>query len=314
MNRHSIARLTQRVRRRKILFILCLLGATLLLMLLSRLLPPTETEMRRSACMIEGHTQLCLIAGRDTIVLHSDSVNQQGVWINRHWWWPSCDGRVLTVEQGCNAIHHSKTTEVKQLAHLLVTFTDSIGRLVNRKDVEKKELEYYLRSHGVQDEGYTRIAQYADLQTKETDSLKRIYDRLTAFKTKANLKLAQRYLLRVAWFNNDGQLEQAQCLPLVSEANHQGRPMIVHTLRSIKPWGAYAVRNLIWGGADHKEIVTVTLVPQDTITPHHALLATGLYIRGGKHNIPKLFARDGSPVFTRHGQFIGIISNQEVKK
>lgn len=49
--------------------------------------------------------------------------------------------------------------------------TDSLGRLLERKQVERKELIYYLRSHGVIDEGYTQIATYANAQRIETDSL-----------------------------------------------------------------------------------------------------------------------------------------------
>lgn len=47
---------------------------------------------------------------------------------------------------------------------------DSLSSLLNRKETERKELIYYLRSHGVIDEGYTQIATYANRQSKMTDS------------------------------------------------------------------------------------------------------------------------------------------------
>ncbi len=313
MNRKRTKEIARTFFHHKLLLSAVLLAIVFVSMLLVRMMPPSETEIRRSACLVEGRSELCMASGADTIVLRADSVNQQGVWINKHWWWPSCDGRVLTIAQGIRPQMKGRTFSESNLPALLQAVTDSMGRLVERKDVERKELEYYLRSHGVQDEGYTRIAHYSDLQKIETDSLKQVYKLWKAFKPSAHMKLVHRYRLRVLWFNNDDQLEQTACLPLVSDLSRQGEPIIVHTMKSMKPWGAYAVRKLIWGGSDHKQVMSVTLVPQDSTAAHHALLTTGIYTRGRQHNIPALFARDGSPVFTKYGQFIGIISQKEVK-
>ena len=96
--------------------------ATLLLLaglawLVLRAFPVSEVELRRSACLIDGRVCVCLVSGKDTVELMADSVHQEGVWINRHWWWPSCDGRVLTVGQ---------TSDVKPMN--LSAICDSIER------------------------------------------------------------------------------------------------------------------------------------------------------------------------------------------
>lgn len=285
-----------------------------LTMLAVRMMPPTTNEIRRSACMVAGRVQLCVVAGTDTLVLEEDSVDQQGVWINRRWWWPSCDGRVLTIGKGRPETITGKADGLLKPAALMDRYTDSLHARVARKEVEQKEMAYYLKTHGVQDVGYTRIAHYADLQAKETDSLKKAYAMIKSFKPRGKMKLIRRYQLRASWINSEGTLEQAACLPLTTDVHQKPMPIIVHTELNTKPWGAYAVRKHFWGGNGQGHIVTVTLVPHDTLAPQRALLTSGRCNPDGRHNVPSLFAKDGSPVFSKYGQFVGIISHNEVKR
>lgn len=299
-----------------ILFIVCVL-----VWLIVRAMPATEDDLRRSACFVNGRNYLCLVSGNDTIVLSADSVEQQGVWINRHWWWPSCDGRVLTVRQSGDIIERAHLDNADTLKAFISEGADSLSRLLQRKETERKELQYYLRSHGVIDEGYTQIAAYASKQTVETDSLKRRVERLLAVINKTNdtkkgvhWKLLSKGEYKVSWYDGDDSLETVNCKPIIMTLRHDGSPIIVHTKRRIKPWGVYAVRNVPWGVAEHKKIITVRLSAADTITPRHAILVTGNYWRGHNHDLPQLFALDGAPVFTQHGRFIGIISGKEVRQ
>lgn len=284
-----------------------------LALLAIRALPATEDDMRRSACMVDGRAQLCLVTDQDTIVLRSDPIHQQGVWINKHWWWPSCDGRILTVKQGDVPTHHGSWVNPNQLSSQMAELADSIGSLLKRKEIEQSELEYYLRSHGVQDEGYTRIAHYADIQKRETDSLKSAYKRLRSYNSKTKATLMRRYLCNVTWFDEDGERQTTTCQPTMASMGKIGEPMIVHTNLSSKPWGVYAVRNMPWGATERKRIATVTISENDSTSPCRTIIVTGRYTRGNHHDLPNLFAQDGSPVFTNHGRFIGVISKKEVK-
>ena len=221
---------------------------------------------------------VCLVSGKDTVELMADSVHQEGVWINRHWWWPSCDGRVLTVGQ---------TSDVKPMN--LSAICDSIESLLHRKETERKELKYYLRSHGIIDEGYTQIAAYATRQGKMTDSLRR---KLTVLQKtsrkdgtgKKSKGKAPRFVLRgkyvVSWYNGNDELHHVECEPVVSQLT--------------------------------RKIVTVRIVPAERRLPYHSIIVTGNYWQGHDHDIPELFAVEGAPVFTKHGRFIGIIRGKEV--
>lgn len=305
--------------RHKLLLFLPLMAAGAVAWLIVRASPATETDIRRSACLVEGRGSLCLVADGDTVVLRSDTVRQQGVWINRHWWWPSCDGRVLTMNRGVVPVQVKGLSNPDSLRHLFAVGTDSLGRLLKRKDTERKELQYYLRSHGVIDEGYTQIAAYANAQAKETDSLSRLYTKLTEWGKKHDKKgkqwlLLRRYDCRVSWYGRNDSLRTVACLPVCTSLTNDGEPMIIHTLRSTKPWDAYAVRNVPWGAARHRKVVTVTLLAHEghVAKGKQTILATGDYDRHRGHDLPRLFAADGSPVFTLHGRFIGIISGKEV--
>lgn len=279
-----------------------------------RTLPATADDIRRSACLVNGSSQLCLISGRDTIVLHSDTVAQQGTWMNKHWWWPSCGGRVATIGQGIASLHHGSWNDSLPLATQLAAFTDSIAQLLHRKSVEHKELEYYLRSHGVQDEGYTPIAQYAEQQIRETDSLRLFYNRLRKVSIDGHTRIARRYLLHVSWYDEDGTLQHEVCRPSIVPAAHRGEPIVVQTRNASKPWGVYAVRRMPWTTERQGRVITTCIAEHDSTRPYRALLVHGHSASGRTHDLNALFARDGSPLFNKYGRFVGIVSKQIIKK
>ncbi len=291
--------------------VVALLPLAGLVWLVVRAFPASEVKIRRSACLVDGRVCVCLVSGKDTAELLADSVHQQGVWINRHWWWPSCDGRVLTM---------GPTSRVKPVD--LSTICDSLSSLLHRKEAEQKELTYYLRSHGVIDEGYTQIAAYATLQGKMTDSLKRhltVLQKIGAIDStgkelskakKTHFVLRSNY--RVSWYDGNNELTSVACDPVVTHLTDEAAPIILHTQRFLKPWGVYAVRNVPWGAAQHRKIVTVRISGTERKSPYHSIIVTGNYWQGHDHDIPELFATEGAPVFTQHGRFIGIINGKEV--
>jgi hypothetical protein len=303
----------KRITHHKIIIAIALLFLIGIGWLIVRAMPATETDLRRSACYVDGNVSICLVNGKDTAVLTSDSVHQQGVWINRHWWLASCDGRVLTL---------SPTSKLR--ASEVPALCDSLSSLLNRKETERKELIYYLRSHGVIDEGYTQIATYASRQSKMTDSLKiklRELQRICPidsnnngkhFKLGKKNRLILKTVYHVSWYNNSNKLKSVSCDPVYTALTSKVAPLILHTHRSIKPWGVYAVRNVPWGAAEHRKIVTVRLVPTEQSAPFHSIIVSGKYWQGHDHDLPRLFAVDGAPVFTKHGRFIGIIHGKEV--
>mgnify|MGYP006913127892 FL=1 len=277
-----------------------------------RALPASEDNMRASVCLVDGQSKLCVIVKGDTIAVASDSVHGQGVWINQHWWWPSCAGRVLTTQQGNGRTDQGPWLIADSVPRLIAAQTDSLGALLQRKNTERKELQYYLRCHGVQDEGYQRIARYATKQARETDSLTTIYMALKAHQPFKKARLVRVGHYSVAWNDGDGLLQRAQCEPVITPVGQLGKPVILQTCDHTKPWAAYAVRNTPLKFTLSQKIFTVKMSTGDTL--HHTLMVSGNLSADRHHDFPRLFAPDGAPVFTNHGKFIGVVSKDQVSK
>ena len=332
-----------RFLQHKLITILVLLAVIAVVFLAVRATPATESDIRSAACLIRGTDFLCLVSGKDTVTLRADSVNKEGVWINRHWWWPSCDGRVLTVNVP-EAASFLPIDNADSLRHLVTVRADSLTALLHRKDIEHKELQYYMRSHGVIDEGYTQIATYAAAQAHETAELAKIHARLRAMLQHDSVAHKPMHLIRrsvytVTWYDGD-TVKSVACKPLITKLPRHGAPMIVHTRRLIKPWGVYAVRNVPWGATAHKKVIVVKVISevqksgspevqsnasgkkgqkgegqksgQSTAKSGTTILTKGNYWQGHSHDIPHLFAPDGAPVFTIHGRFLGVVYGRAV--
>ena len=277
------------------------------LWLASRWLPASDAAMRRSACAVEGRVSLCLVVGADTLTLRSDSVAQQGVWVDDRWWWPGCSGRLLTVSRGGMA------RDTARLAHapldVLAERIDSVDALLGRKETERKELAYYLRTHGVIDEGYDRIAAYAEAQLGETDSLARLAARLRAWrdrnaaKARRGCAIARKHEYVVKWRDERDSLLTARAEPLVLPAEACGRAVVARARVTGKPRGACAVSLLPWTWRCRGDELAL-VVP--------SMLVAGACDSLGLHDLPSLFAADGTPLFTAHGRFVGVVSGKEV--
>ena len=94
-----------------------------------RLLPASESNMRASVCFVDGRSNLCLVTDHDTLIIVSDTVHTQGVWVNKRWWWPSCNGRVLTIRRGRFYTDQGAWPVAHSLPQLLPTQIDSSGAL-----------------------------------------------------------------------------------------------------------------------------------------------------------------------------------------
>lgn len=273
-------------------------------------MPASEQDIRSSVCLVNGHTDLCVVTGKDTIIVMSDTANEQGVWFDKHWWRPSCKGNVMTILQGRLYTEQGSWLIPDSLSNLIAAQIDSLGALLQRKNTERKELQYYLRCHGVQDEGFQRIAEYARVQAHETDSLTHIYKTLNSSRLKQTMRLLRIGHYTVTWHDNNGHLCSIECEPSIIPIGQVGKPIIIQTVNHSKPKNLHAVRCLPWIYNNEQKIITVKAIANDTICS--TLLLEGNCMTNGKHNLPRLFASDGSPVFNKYGYFIGLVSNNIV--
>ena len=275
----------------------------LLFWLVVMALPASEADMRRTVCLVDGTAHLCLTNGKDTVNVSSQNIHRQGVWVNKHWWWPSCDGRVLTSLRTKWALNGNADTLARHLA-------DSLDNSIKTARTIHMELEYYLRCHGVQDEGYNRIASYAGSQRRSLDSLATLKRKLGRLAGGGKLRLVCTGNYKVAWYDGKGKKHWRKCIPVSMPVAAIPTKTILHTTSSVLPWGCKAVKNVPWGVAQHKSVITVTLCPDDNRRGDHTIMARGRYDRGEKVEVAHAFSTTGTAVFTMHGRFIGLINDE----
>ncbi len=294
-------------------FVACGLLAVVLLFLSVRQWPADDADLRSSVVMVTGHVQFFLRSDSDTLVVAHQPVSQQGVWVERHWWWPSQGGRVLTsgVCSGLGAQADSLSSG--DWAGWLKAVTEKLQADIERREAAQKELRYYLNCHGVQDEGYTRIAEFALQNDTLTDSLRREKKLYEAFGTPKNVQLMSRYELSLKWWDEEGTLQTAACEPISVAAVEQPWPMLVRTVLGKKPDGVYSVRHQLWGGAP-EEVFTTTIIPSDSTLAHRVAVAQGGVTTDGKVALPSLFLPEGAAVFSKRGKFEGIVSQGKIIK
>ncbi len=272
--------------------------------------PAGDANVRASAVAVSGRMEFCLATDTDTLVVEERPIDQQGVWVERHWWWPSCGGRVLTAQLTDSTAQYAEkaTAGREDWTAWLQAVQSSLDSVAEQKAEERKELEYYLRCHGVQDEGYTRIAEYAHLTDSLVDSLKRMKARYAAFGLPKKARWVCRYNVAVTWWDKDGQRQTASCAPQVTAPATQPSTMILQTALRKRPKGVYGVRHQYWGKDNPEVVYTATIVPKDSTLPRHVLVAKGKRTKDGKLSVPKIFARQGAAMFSGNGKYLGIVN------
>ena len=164
MNRH-IKKL--HLRWFSILLALVLVASATLLVW--HFIPQSEATKQKSEAVVMrcGYTEL-LADGKDILNIRPDTAYFQAAWVNHVSTLPACFGQLMAKadhdpnhpEMISDSIHVWVEAQVDIMRHNL----DSI------KTIEK-ELDYYLKKHDVQDEGFIMISNFASHINSRIDSL-----------------------------------------------------------------------------------------------------------------------------------------------
>lgn len=187
----------------------CVLAAVILGLVAWRILPLTETEIRQAEAQMECRSYYTLEAdGRavayfsdiesDTVLLggsvRSDSILRKTTlsparWVNRFPVIPSCLGRLVTTLGATpSRLTRMDNSALRQFVSRETVRMDSVMHGLRS---EKAELDYYLRRHNVQDEGYNQIAAFAARVNHQLDSLSRVLKAMRSLK--GNARMVMRY-------------------------------------------------------------------------------------------------------------------------
>lgn len=105
----------------------------------------------------------------DTQFLRSITRHRPATWINR-WWYPSCHGRLAS---RIDTLHEPLMPPLPHSTVLSVLHTrlDAMQRLLATYQSQQSEIDYFIHSHDVQDEGFDVVTRRREYVSRHIDSL-----------------------------------------------------------------------------------------------------------------------------------------------
>ena len=295
-----------------------------------RLMPMSTDSMLRSAVIVEETTwQEITIDGKPCLYFDSargdsmligvttirDSALHRsyttGFWYSHSWLYPSCRGRIATVHTPqYSSLSHATDTLVERLC------TESMERELKALGHQKEELDYYMRSHGVQDHGFQQIAALADKVSRAYNGMKRaqnLIDSMRQGKHSIAVRLKSEFV--AVYRNEKGRLERVALHIAESDAS-EPKLAFLQTDDETTPSGATALYRLPFTSRSERSIIAVGFpsigepgLECDTVAPQ---MIPGKELSGGKHDVPSLLAGDGAPAFTMKGRFMGYLKGKNI--
>lgn len=298
------------------------------------LLPENNDSMKESVALIECREYYeIMVNGKcvavcndikkdstlDLIKEKADSDTERralvcGCWINKYSFMPSCHGRIITVNPFYSEpdLLPMVNSNIKRIIEKTVNDSEKMLKADKKK---QDELEYYLNTHSVKDEGYNTMATYTEENKKKKQSLEKGIEILNSLKKEDNIKIRKKIRYTLLYPGNDKKVCRIMCEALAEESkSHDKGTVILQTSENFMPEKHNSVYTFkvfclipekgdsitVAGifGMNAKSSATTTLQQTNTFKGVTTSLET--------HNIPQLLAPDGAPLFNRNGYFIGI--------
>ena len=295
-----------------------------------RLAPHSAASMRGSAVVVEqsawheisvdGKPRLYFSASMGDSVLLGVTADRDsaihrkrvaGCWVDRWLLLPSCGGRVATVYRPAPA-----TPRLRGDSAIMRMCRQSVATQLKTLKTQKSELDYYLRVHGVQDNGYQAIAALAGRITKAYADVARAGHLLDSLASGRRHRLAIRTAVEYVAISRGPDGKPRRTALLSVSVDRKNGTMLLQAANRTTPDGARPLSPMPWGKNAERDIRAVGFpglgeegLECDTVEP---IIVPGHKLRGTRHDIPRVLAADGAPVFTAKGRFIGIINGGSI--
>lgn len=319
------------IRRHRIGLTATLVAVGAVATMAGRCLPSTADEIRRSAVVVEQQSWQALYAhGRPVLffaAIDTDSCvlmpstqaarasltrRSGGCWMNRWPAVPSCNGRIVTVADTLPALGWKADDVLLAMIHTL-------EQTLRHDQAADAELQYYLRVHGVQDEGYQQIAALA---TQLRGRMRR--DSATLHRADSLLKGATpltlgRHTAYTAWYTTDapgakgrGKAQKVACQCVAVHGRHG--LMLLQTADHMTPDGVQAQYLLPWNTTNRRLVAAghAALGVEGLAQSHAQVVLTEGRRTDGHIAFPSLLATDGSALYTPRGLFAGLLRGHDV--
>lgn len=298
------------------------------------LLPETADGMKRSVAVVECSEQYEIIAGGKTVAfiggIKADSTLQTvrekadsdterkamvcGCWMNRYSFLPYCNGRILTADpfDGETDLMPMARRNIRTVIKKTIEETEDSLETNRRRTVE---LDYYLDTHSVKDEGYNTMAAYADENKRRRASMEKALKILESIKDKKGISIRRTRNYTLLYADDGRKIRRAGCRLMESETQKlQKGALMLQTEDGFMPEAAGSIYRfdvfcLIPEKGDSitaAGIFGLNAASQPGKAVQPASLFKGRTTSLSTHDIPPLLAPEGAPLFNRNGFFIGI--------
>ena len=144
-------------------------------------------KVQKAQVRLDAITYYQLIQdGKVVLDFDHDTTSGDGFFVNRYSFLPSCKGRIwVNID---STIWRNRYKNVNPLTFLEAK-TDSLDSVYEDAKWKVSELNYYLHSHNVTDEGFNRISDYAHREILLRDSAKKMLDSIARIKKGHQLRI-----------------------------------------------------------------------------------------------------------------------------
>lgn len=262
-------------------------------------LPLSREQMKRTVATVERRYYYVLTADNKEVMyfegVDSDSTftdvslkkeyvmkksMHTGCWINQFQFVPSCKGRVMALFQDDKSDGIQKMTN-RNLPEIIRRESDKLAKALKELKRKRTNMQYYLRVHNATDAGFNIISKYAEELDEERDSAERLLDALTLATGKT---VRVKYVSDYSIIYSDDSM-RIKKIPCKMQKERKGEFRFLQTSDAITPDGAKALYFHLWISWPIAKLSSDRMAPND---------------------VPEALAVDGSPIFTKHGFFIGI--------
>lgn len=214
--------------------------------------PPSEERVGKSLAIVRHTVCYTLEAdGCQQRVVECDTLYTPAAWINRWLLLPSCRG--LLAAPYVQLTDTLTTYTPEQVRQWVEKRRQDLGQQMAGRQREAANLAYYLKVHGVQDEGYHEIADYARHVTNCLDSLHVIDSMLGKALLASRVAIRRQDRYEVVYDEGDKQVYRVCTLQGVSSdssyvwlrVHPEALPMGVVAL-SMWPWADSIPRRLLF--------------------------------------------------------------------
>ena len=200
------------------------------------LLPETADGMKRSVAVVECSEQYEIIAGGKTVAfiggIKADSTLQTvrekadsdterkamvcGCWMNRYSFLPYCNGRILTADpfDGETDLMPMARRNIRTVIKKTIEETEDSLETNRKRTVE---LDYYLDTHSVKDEGYNTMAAYADENRRRRASMEKALKILEGIKDKKGISIRRTRSYTLLYADNGRKIRRVGCRLMENE-------------------------------------------------------------------------------------------------